>query len=83
MREGINCGARIGMRIKAQAAFGADAAPLAKQQGAAEQIRPDFETIEPPFVVLWPDADKGGHFLKEWKLDGGGAGRAYFAAFGH
>ena len=40
------------MRIEPAAAFGADAAPLAEQQGAAEQVGPDLHAVEAPLVAL-------------------------------
>ena len=40
--EGFNRRAGAGMGIEAVAALGADAAPLAHQQGAAEQVGPDI-----------------------------------------
>ncbi len=36
--------------------MGADATPVAGEQGAAEQVRPDGEAIEPPLVPFGPGA---------------------------
>lgn len=68
------------MGIETAAAFGADAAPLAQQQGMAEQVGPDFETVDAPFVPLGPDADQYGRLGEQRELDGSRG--ADFAAFG-
>ena len=83
LRQRIDGRPRIGMRIKPAAAFGADAAPLTGEKGAAEQVGPDFETEEAPFVALGPDADQAGGFRKERQLYRDGPGRCCLAAFGH
>ena len=57
------------MWIEAAPAFGADAAPLAEQQGAAEQIGPDLHAVEAPFVALRPDADQRGGVREQRQLD--------------
>ena len=44
--EGFNRRAGAGMGIEAVAALGADAAPLAQQQSAAEQVGPDLHAAE-------------------------------------
>ena len=76
--ERIDRGAGIGMRIEPAAAFGADAAPLAEQQGAAEQVGPDLHAVEAPFVALGADADQRGGFREQRQLDRGGARRGLF-----
>ena len=72
MREGIEGRARIRVRIEPAAAFGADAAPLAGEQGAAEQVGPDLQPVEAPFVPLGPDTDQAGGLRKQRQLDRGG-----------
>jgi Integrase core domain len=81
--QGVDRGAGIGVRIKTPAALGAETAPVADQQRSPEQIGPDFHPIEPPFVRFRTDANEGGGFRKERKLDGSGAFRARFTASGH
>lgn len=66
--ECVAGGAGITMRIEPAAALGADAAPLAQQQGAAEQVGPDFHPVEPPFVLVRPDAGEAGLVGKEGEL---------------
>ena len=80
--QGVDRGAGIGVRIKTPAALGAETAPVADQQRSPEQIGPDFHSIEPPFVRFRTDANEGGGFRKERKLDGSGAFRAKFTASG-
>jgi hypothetical protein len=81
--QGVHRGAGIGVGIKALAALGAETAPVADQQRSAEQVGPDFHPIEPAFVRFRTDANEGGGFRKERKLDGSGAFRAKFTASGH
>ena len=57
--EGVDGGAGVGVGIEADAALGADAAPLAGEQRAAEQVGPDRQAVEAPFVALGPDAGEG------------------------
>jgi hypothetical protein len=52
--QGVERGPRVGVGIEPSAAFGAEAAPLAEQQGAAEQVGPDLHAVEAPFVALRP-----------------------------
>ena len=61
------------MWIEAAPTFGSDAAPLAQQQGAPEQIGPDLHPVEAPFVALRPDADQRGGFREQRQLDRHGA----------
>jgi len=58
--ECVDSGAGVRVRIEADSALGADAAPLAGEQGAAEQVEPDGDGIVAPLVALGADADKGG-----------------------
>ena len=44
--------AGIGVRVEPAAAFGADAAPLADQQRAAEQVGPDLHPVVAPLVAV-------------------------------
>jgi hypothetical protein len=55
-RQCVDGGARIGVWVEPAATFGADAAPLAQQQGAAEQVGPDFHAVIAPHVELGPNA---------------------------
>ena len=77
----VDGGARIGMGIKAPPPMGADAAPVADQQGAAEQVGLDRQPIVAPFVVLGTHAHQRGGFREERQLDR--PGRKWFAALGH
>jgi hypothetical protein len=79
--ESVEGGAGVGMGIEPAAAFGADAAPLAHEKGAAEEVRPDLHAVEAPLVTVGSDADEGGFFREERELDGLRAG--CFARFGH
>lgn len=81
--EGVDGGARIGMLVKPVPAGGADAAPSADEEGAAEQIGPDLKTVKVVFVAIGADADEGGGFREERELDGSGPGEGGLAAFGH
>jgi hypothetical protein len=81
--EGVDGGAGIGVRIEAAAAFGTDASPLAEEEGAAEEVGPDFHAVVAPFVVLGADADEGCGFREERELDGGSRCGECVAAFGH
>jgi hypothetical protein len=64
----VDRGAEIGMWIEPAMACGADAAPLADQEGAAEQIGPDFHPGIAPFVQRRADADERGRFGKQHQL---------------
>ena len=76
--EGVDGGARIGMGIEPAAAFGADAAPLADQQSAAEQVGPDLQAVEAPFVEFRPDADQRGGLGEQRQLDRARVARGEF-----
>ena len=80
--EGVEGGAGIGVGVEAAAACGADAAPLAHEEGAAEQVGPDFQAVVAPFVAFGAHADQGGGVREQRQLDGGGAARALGAALG-
>ena len=71
------------MRIQPAAAFGADAAPLAEQQGAAEQVGPDLHPVEAPLVALGVDADQRGGLREQRQLNRDGRRESGFRAFGH
>ena len=71
------------MRIQPSPAFGADAAPLAKQQGAAEQVGPDLHPVEAPFVMLRTDADQRGGLREQRQLNRDGRHESGFRAFRH
>jgi hypothetical protein len=53
--QGVQRRLRIGVGIEPAAAPGADAAPVADQQRPAEQVGPDLEAVEPPFVLIRAD----------------------------
>ena len=55
------------MWIEATVAFAADAAQLAHEEDAAEEVRPDFHAIETPFVPLGADADEGGCLRRSFR----------------
>ena len=71
------------MGIEADAALGADAAPLAGQQRAAEQVGPDRHAVEAPFVLLRPDAGEDPLSGKSGSWVGAGRSGAGFPGFGH
>ena len=79
--QGIDGGAGIG--VEAAAAMGADAAPVADEEGAAEQVGPDVEAVEVPFVAFGADADQGRVFGEQRQLTGGGLVGGGSGAFGH
>jgi len=81
--EGVDGGAGVGMLVKPMPARGADAAPSADEEGAAEQVGPDLEAVEAFFIAIGADADEGGGFREERELDGGGPSGGGLAAFGH
>ena len=81
--DGIDRRTGVGVGIEAVAALGADAAPLAQQQSAAEQVGPDLHAVVAELVTLGANADQGGGFREERQLDGDRAFRAEFAASGH
>ena len=56
----VERGAGVGVRFEASAAFSADAAPVADQQGAAEQVGPDVQPVVAELVALGADADQRG-----------------------
>ena len=59
----------VRVRIKPHATLGADAAPVAGEERAAEQVRPDFEPVVAPFIALWLDAREGRSVGEEGKLN--------------
>ena len=48
--KGVDRRTGIGVRVEPAASLGADAAPLANQQRAAEQVEPDLHAAVTPFV---------------------------------
>jgi hypothetical protein len=74
---------RICVWIEAAAPFSANAAPLAEQQGASEQIGPNLHAVEAPFVALRPDADQRSGFREQRQLDRQGARSSAFLTLGH
>ena len=67
--EGIERGARIRVGIKPHSSRCADASPVAGEQGAPEQIRPDLDPVEAPLIALGPDARERRGLGEEEKLD--------------
>jgi len=67
--EGVDGGAGVRVRVEADAALGADAAPLVGEQRAAEQVGPDRQAVEAPFVAVRPDADQRGLVGEQRELD--------------
>ncbi len=57
--QGVDGGAGIGMWIEPPASFGADATPLADQQGATKQVGPHLHAIITPFVSFGAIAYSG------------------------
>lgn len=51
------------------AALGADASPMAGEQRATEQVRPNGEPVVAPLVAFRADARKRCSFGEEWQLD--------------
>jgi hypothetical protein len=64
--------AGIIVRIGTKAAFGADAALLTEQEGAAEQVGPDFHAVEAPLVLF--GTDRAG---AEWRCLGINSRKVY------
>ena len=67
--ERVDGGAGIGMRIQPAPSLGADAAPLAEQECAAEQVWPDLHAIEAPFIAFGADAAQRGSVGEQRQLD--------------
>ena len=63
-------------------AVATDAAPLVRQQSAAEQVGPDLHAVGAELVTLGANADQGGGLREERQLDGDRAFRAEFTASG-
>ena len=74
--EGIAGGAGVGVGVEAAAALGTDAAPVAGEEGAAEQVGLDLQAVVAPLVLLGADADQGGLVGEERQLDRLGHGGA-------
>ena len=58
-------------------AFGSDAPPVAGEEGAAEEVWPDGEVVEAPFVALGPEAGEAGVVGEEGGWQGSAMGRAF------
>jgi hypothetical protein len=58
--ERVDGGAGVWVRIEADATLGADAAPLAGEERAAEQIGPDCQAVVAPLVALGADTSQCG-----------------------
>lgn len=67
--KGVEGGGGVGVGVEAATALGTDAAPVAREEGASEQVGPDFEAVVAPFVALGTDADQGGLIGEERQLD--------------
>ena len=57
------------MGIEADAALGADAAPLAGEECAAEQVGPDCQAVVAPLVALGADAGQCGLIGEQRELE--------------
>ena len=66
--ERVEGGTGIGVGIEADAALCADAAPVAGEEGAAEQVGPDGDAVVAPLVALGPDAGQCGLVGEQGKL---------------
>ena len=75
--ECVEGGAGVRVGVEAEAAFCADAAPLAGEEGVAEEVWPDGEAVEAPFVALGADAGEAGLVGEEGELDRFGHGRGF------
>jgi hypothetical protein len=71
------------MRIKSTPTRGADPSPMAYEERAPEQVRPDFHAVVPPLIPFGPNSDERNGFLKQWELHGSGATRVAFPAIAH
>jgi hypothetical protein len=67
--ERVDRGAGVRVGIEADVALGADAAPLASEERAAEQVGPDCQAVVAPFVAFGTDASEGGLVGKQRELD--------------
>jgi hypothetical protein len=67
--ECVDSGAGVRVGVEADAALGADTAPLAGEEGAAEQVGPDCQTVVAPLVALGTDADQGGLIGEQQQLE--------------
>jgi hypothetical protein len=56
--ERVDRGAGVRVGIEADVALGADAAPLAGEERAAEQVGPDCQAVVAPFVAFGTDASR-------------------------
>ena len=80
--EGVESGAWVWVGVEAEVAFGSDAPPVAGEEGAAEEVGPDGEVVEAPFVALGPDADEASVVGEEWELVGFGHGEGLSGVLG-
>ena len=65
----VDGGAGVRVRIEADAALGADAAPLVGEERAAEQVGRDRHGVVAPLVALRADARQGGLIGEERQLE--------------
>ena len=80
--EGVEGGAWVRVGVEAEVAFGSDAAPVAGEEGAAEEVGPDGEVVEAPFIALGSDADEAGVVGEEGELVGRGHGEGLSGGLG-
>lgn len=66
--EGVQGGAGIRVGIKMVITFGADAAPLAQQEGLAEQVGPDLHAVVASGVPLRIDTAQAATFWEKGQL---------------
>jgi len=81
--ESVDGGASVGVRVEPDPARRADPAPVAGEEGAAEEIGPDGQAVVPPFVLLGANADERRRLREQRELDWGGQAQAGFPGFGH
>ena len=67
--ECIDGGTGVRVGIEADPALGADAAPLAGQERAAEQVGPDCQAVVAPLVALGTDAGQGSLIGEQQQLE--------------
>ncbi len=72
-----------GKPLAASSAWWADAPPAAGEQGAAEQVGPDLDAVEPRLAARRPQAHRRGRLREQRQLDRWRPLPADGSAFGH
>jgi hypothetical protein len=67
--ERVNGGAGVRVGIEADAALGANAAPLAGEERAAEQVGPDCQAVVAPLIALGADTSQRGLIGEQQQLE--------------